>query len=639
MLISKIHVKRYRSIYDETLICSRLTTIIGRNGAGKSAFIQALRLFIDTAASPSAEDFYNREVEKQILIEVSFDELNDAEKAEFASYLHDDVLVVQRRFPGGEYYGRIVACEDFEPIRERLRQKARVSDVVPDLKRLVDSGKYAGLKAVSRSIEDELDRWEQENPASCKSYFRAGLFQGPTNIAGGKLRNRSQFVYVPPVREADTDATGTGRQSTLTSLVSPLVKAITDKNAEVRTARESLNTDYGVYKGAVESAPEKGNLEQDLTTLLQRYDSETSAHIQFALDDKLSLPQVTPKVWLVEDKFRGEVARKGHGLQRLFIFSILELYEKFRGGTLSEDVTGNMVLAIEEPELYQHPARARALAHILTELSKLDDKRAFQFQVFLTTHSPYFVGIDNFLSLRRVEKVTCPAGPMQTKVKFTDLASVGNEVLAAMGRATDATELSSWARLKSILGLRASEGFFADGVVLVEGDEDEAVVGALAQSRDVSLDAAGITMIPSGGKTKLPNIHALYNKLGIRVFTMFDADCDKESDKEAKTDFNIALLKLIGEEPSPRPATTIFDGGAVWNTTFLDAVKAGFGEEIWKEAHASARDEFNIPAEQAQKKFAVVWRTTEALLSKGFKAEPLEQLWSALVKFFDLGTL
>jgi hypothetical protein len=34
-----------------------------------------------------------------------------------------------------------------------------------------------------------------------------------------------------------------------------------------------------------------------------------------------------------------------------------------------------------------------------------------------------------------------------------------------------------------------------------------------------------------------------------------------------------------------------------------------------------------------------VWRTTEALLSKGFKSNPLEQLWSALVKFFGLGAL
>jgi putative ATP-dependent endonuclease of the OLD family len=638
MLISEIRVQRYRSIYDEQLKCPRLTTLIGRNGAGKSAFIQALRLFMDTAASPSEEDYYNRNAKEQILVEVTFGELNAEEKAEFASYLQADTLVVQRRFPGGEYYGRVVGCQDFEPIRERLRQKAKVGDVVPVLKALVDSGGYPGLRAVGKSIEDELDRWEHENAAQCKPYFRAGLFQGPTNIAGGKLRNRSQFVYVPPVREADTDATGTGRQSALTSLVAPLVKAIMDQNPGVKTARDTLDTGYGDYKVAVESAPEKGTLEKDLTTLLQRYDSETAAQIQLTLEEKLSLPPVTPKVWLVEDDFRGEVARKGHGLQRLFIFSILELYEKFRGGTIGEGAAGTMVLAIEEPELYQHPARARALASILSELSTPNEKRSFQFQVFLTTHSPYFVGIDNFLSVRRIEKVASPAGPMQTKVRSTDLASVGNDVLAALGKPTDATELSSWARLKSILGLRASEGFFADGVILVEGAEDEAVIDALARVRGVSLDASGIAIIPSGGKTMLPNLHALYNGLGIRVFTIFDADCNMVSDNDAKTEFNIALLKMIGVAPTPRPPSCVYAAGAVWNSTFLDAVKAGFSEKEWDDAFKAAREEFSISADQAQKKFAVIWRATETLLLKGLKSDPLEDVWSALMKHFSLKT-
>ncbi|MDD5708330.1 MAG: AAA family ATPase, partial [Kiritimatiellae bacterium] len=444
MLISRLHVERFRSIYDETLECAPLTILIGRNGAGKSAFIQALRIFMETSATLRDEDHYNRNAKEQVLIQVTFSALTSEEVSEFSSYIEDGLLVVQRRFPGGEYYGMVNGCEDFEPVRERFRQKAKVGDVVPDLKRLVDSGKYPGLKAVARGIEEELARWEQENPTQCKRYFRSGIFQGPPNIAGGKLRSRSQFVYVPPVREAETDATGSGKQSALTALVAPLVKAITDKNTSVQAARQSMEGGYSNYKSAVEAAPEKKSLEGELTVLLQRYDGETAARIQLSLEEKLPLPPVTPKIWLLEDGFEGEVARKGHGLQRLFIFSILELYEKFRGGGSAEDAGGNMVLAIEEPELYQHPARARSLARILSDLSTPNDKRAFRFQVFLTTHSPHFVGLDAFPSVRRVQKVACPAGPMQTKVTFTNLKDVGDDVLSALGMATDATDVSSW---------------------------------------------------------------------------------------------------------------------------------------------------------------------------------------------------
>jgi predicted ATP-dependent endonuclease of OLD family len=415
-----------------------------------------------------------------------------------------------------------------------------------------------------------------------------------------------------------------------------LVKAITDKNTTVKSARESLEAGYLTYKGTVEAAPEKGVLETDLTALLQRYDAETAAHIQLELDEKLPLPPVTPKIWLVEDGFRGEVARKGHGLQRLFIFSILELYEKFRAGSLGESITGNMVLAIEEPELYQHPARARALAAILRGLSTPNATRPFQFQIFLTTHSPYFVSIDDFQCVRRVEKVTCQSGPMQTKVRFTNLQTVGNDVLTALGKPSDATEASSWARLKSVLGLKASEGFFADGVILVEGDEDEAVIYAYAESVQVSLDAAGISVVPAGGKTKLPNLLALYTRLGIKVFTIFDGDCDKASDNEAKTDYNEAILKMVGHVPEPRPATHIYNSMAVWNTTFIDTVKAGFGDVAWDEAISTAREEYSIPTEQARKKFAVIWRATAGLLATGVKCRSLDQLWHTITTYFGI---
>jgi len=636
MRISQLHVINYRSILDETLECDNLTILVGRNGAGKSAFLQALRLFMDTATSPSTEDFYNHDLRNMIQVEVTFSDLNAEEQAEFQSYLDGGLLVVQRKFPGGDYYGRANGCEELEPIRERLRQKAKVSEVALELRKIVESGKYPGLSAVNRGIEEELDRWERENPTSCRAFFRAGLFQGPTNIAGGKMRNRTHFVYVPPVREAENDASGGGRQSPLATLVSPLVNIITEKNPAVKTARESLETDYGTYKAAVEGAPEKNTLESNLTTLLQRYDRDTAAEIQLSLEDKLALPSVKPRVWLVEDGFQGDVARKGHGLQRLFIFTILELYEKLRGGTTDSATQGNMVLAIEEPELYQHPARSRALARVLSDLCNPKEGNSFQFQVFFTTHSPYFVSIDNFESIRRIEKVTVSTGPMETKVRRTTLKAVGNSVLVALGRSDDATKTSSWARLKSIMGIRGSEGFFADGVILVEGAEDEAIVSAFAEHKKVSLDAAGICIIPAEGKTKLPPLLALYQCLGIDVYLIFDADGDQLDDKKAQTDYNKALLTMINESAEARPSTNLFQNGTVWTTNFLDEVRRAFGEEKWEVAFTESCEEFALSSDQAKKKYAVLWRTVELLLGQGILCKPLELLWENITKRFGL---
>jgi energy-coupling factor transporter ATP-binding protein EcfA2 len=327
MRIKKLHVVRFRSIFDETLECEALTVLIGRNGAGKSTFLQALRLYLDPSASVTVEDYYARDDKKEILIEVTFADLTADEKDEFRSNLDSDILVVQRRFPSGQYYGRAVGCPDFESLRDKIRaKKAKVLEQSEDLEALVKSEKFPGLKAVKKQVEDELKRWEDENPERCKQYFRAGVFQGPTNIAGGTLRARTHFVYIPPVREAEVDASGNSKQSPLGALVAPLVSAVTEKNEEVAKAKNALIEGYATYKSMVIAAPGKEDLESKLTDLLQRYDSEAGAKIQLGLDDTLNLPSPKPKVWLIEDGFEGDVARKGHGLQRLFIFTILELY-------------------------------------------------------------------------------------------------------------------------------------------------------------------------------------------------------------------------------------------------------------------------------------------------------------------------
>jgi len=229
-----------------------------------------------------------------------------------------------------------------------------------------------------------------------------------------------------------------------------------------------------------------------------------------------------------------------------------------------------------------------------------------------------------------------PDGPMETKVRRTSLKEVGERVLDALHRDDDATEASSWARLKSILGIRGSEGFFADGVILVEGTEDEAVIGAFAEHKKVSLDAAGICIIPAEGKTKLPSLLALYQSLGINVYLIFDADGDQPTDEKAKTEYNKALLSMIGESPEARPKTIIACNGAVWSNKFLDEIQEAIGKMKWRAAFSESCKEFALSAEQAKKKYAVIWRTIEILLGQGLTCDLLEKLWESIMKRFGL---
>src|SRR5207247_3924746 len=108
-------------------------------------------------------------------------------------------------------------------------------------------------------------------------------------------------------------------------------------------------------------------------------------------------------------------------------------------------------------------------------------------------------------------------GPMESKVKLTTLKEVGAEVLKAYSKPIASTEESAWARMKSVLGIKGSEGFFADAVILVEGQEDEAILTAYAEHKKISLDSQGVSIIAAEGKNNIALLLVLYFRLGIQI--------------------------------------------------------------------------------------------------------------------------
>ena len=90
----------------------------------------------------------------------------------------------------------------------------------------------------------------------------------------------------------------------------------------------------------------------------------------------------------------------------------------------------NLVLAIEEPELYQHPSRQRHLASVLLNLAiGVIPGVAESTQVVYATHSPLFVGLDRFDQIRVLRKV--PQGedkPKATRINRTDMKAVAEEL-------------------------------------------------------------------------------------------------------------------------------------------------------------------------------------------------------------------
>ena len=312
--------------------------------------------------------------------------------------------------------------------------------------------------------------------------------------------------------------------------------------------RELASAKYEEIFGSAGQA-ELQEMEHTLSSTLQSYVPDSSVVLEWSGPDAINIPLPLARVKLLEDGYESTVERTGHGLQRAFILAMLQTLASVQAGYTGGDKSGTdddgttqwidgafptIVLAIEEPELYQHPSRQRHLARVLSQLASgsipgVTDR----LQVIYTTHSPLFVGLDRFENVRVLRKTAQGnMNPKATDLVQTDLNSVATELALAQAEPTsDFSGDALRARLQAIMSPILNEGFFADLAVLVEGESDHAAILAAAESQGQDLDGAGIAVIPCIGKNNLDKPLIIFRKLNIPTYVIWDGRCQVERSK------------------------------------------------------------------------------------------------------------
>ncbi len=213
MIIKKVEVKNFRSIKNATLHCDELTVIIGRNGAGKSAFLKAIEYFYDITAPISEEDYYYRNTSEPIEISVTYADLNEDEDDKFSSYIKDGELTVLKEItyennkPIQKYYAESLQIPNFAKIRSIQGKRDRINA----WNEMVDDRTLPGLEQRAKSADDVgtfMEEYEVNYPDLMEYIRREEQFLGPRNIGGGSLDNYTRFVYVPAVKEAVDEISG-----------------------------------------------------------------------------------------------------------------------------------------------------------------------------------------------------------------------------------------------------------------------------------------------------------------------------------------------------------------------------------------------------------------------------------------------
>ncbi len=481
-------------------------------------------------------DFYAEKTDREIQIAVTFSELSASARNLFRYYLDGDTLTVTRVFrqgvggKGATYHGVRRQHSGFSEVRAATtKQETRRRYAA-----LRKEPMYADLPAAKSAdaARAALGAWEDENPASCCPMRDEGQFFGFTGVGRGYLGRHTRYIRVPAVRDALTDATE-GRGSYLTEIMNLVTRSALSERADIEGFRRDMQAKYEELLDPA-GLPELMDLGKRLTTTLSRYAPEAHATLTWSGFTPIPIGMPVAEVRLCEDGYESPVDQTGHGLQRAFIFTMLEQLAGSKDQPVADLEAGvqaegipNVVFAIEEPEIYQHPGRQRHLASVLLKLAEGSVAGvAGNTQVIYTTHAPLFVGLDRFDQVRVLSKRNVEGGgPAATAVAAVTLEEIAQR-LACLYRRTPATHTSDSLRprMQAIMTPWMNEGFFADVVVLVEGEADRLALLAVAAAQGCDLEALGVCVVPCGGKHSMDRPAVVFQSLGIETYLVWDND-------------------------------------------------------------------------------------------------------------------
>ncbi|MDO8578441.1 MAG: AAA family ATPase [Dehalococcoidales bacterium] len=636
MNIRSIRIQNLRSFRDETIDISDYTSLVGANGSGKSNVLCALNIFFHEKEGVSTdlgnlgiEDFHLKDTREPIVITLTFGQLVEEERKDFASYVRDDKLVLLAKavfdpntaLAVVKQYAPRMMMESFIPFWQATDAGAKVAD----LKVTYDTirAKLVELPAAGpkESMVSALREYEQSHLASCRPTDCEDKFYGVAKGAN-LLEKYIQWVFVPAVKDSVSEQTET-KGTALSRILARTVRAKLNFTDDMKRLRDQTREQYQSILQQKQAAL------VEISTSLQKRLSEWShpdakLKIEWRLDPDKSVKVDDPFAQVVvgEGGFEGELSRFGNGFQRSYLLALLQELAASEGGT-----GPRLILACEEPELFQHPPQARHLYGVLQELC------GGNAQVIVTTHSPYFVSGDRFEDVRLVRKEAS-----HSKISNVTFEQISQKITTVTG-ALFIRPAGRLAKIHQSLLYQIGEMFFASHLVLVEGKEDLAYITSYLNLMDLWGDfrGTGCHIVPTDGKSNMIQPLAIALGLGIPVYIVFDSDGEKPDKNGSRVKHradNEALLKLKGvTNPESFPNQTFWSNGiAMWNSEIQRVVADEIGTQDWQEYSTKADCRYDN-AGDLQKNALHIGTCLMAAWNDGKKSASLEKLCRSLIEF------
>lgn len=525
MKLTRVRVQNYRSVEDsEEFEIGALTCLVGKNEAGKTALLSAIR-----GLKPSEEFEFDEAIDYPRRFATRFDERHPDGTAEVIRtwwQLEDaDRVAVERRFGAGvlksdtfqSHFGfryeddcRIwkIEIDSAKALDNMIKRHALDSSECNVLHGVADGP--AADKALS-GLAERTPKQEAllQDIKKCRgSSFTEGVMdvlsvRQPKFFFTSHFERMSGLVSIQKLQE--------DKQNNRVSVGDKIFLAFLEYAGT--TLEELLDADRReTLKATCEAAS------NEITDEIFQFWSQNNA-LEVVIDidtGKAKDPAPFNAGTVAEIRIKNNIHKATLPLSErsagfVWFFSFLAQFKQLK----KTPGNGNAVILLDEPGLTLHgKAQGDLLRYIVERL--LQDH-----QVIFSTHSPFMVPMDRLADVRIVEDVVIEKPGKRPDVKGTKVRSDVLEV-------NDDTLFP----LQGALGYEVTQSLFIGAnTLLVEGPSDIIYLNVLSQAltkrRRVGLDQKW-TLCPSGGIDKIAPFVRLFGGNGINVAVLSDiANGDK----------------------------------------------------------------------------------------------------------------
>lgn len=271
-------------------------------------------------------------------------------------------------------------------------------------------------------------------------------------MSSGKNSRLSQVLKQFPRINEGNDLPGGDLPSTIKeienlslSALSELLRVLVNKNEGVRQAKADLNESHL----------------QNISLRDERMVGEFS--FTNGLTEEVRLQQILERLELTL-RGAGEISDRG----RFGLGSNNLLYIACELLLIAKDEEGMPLLLVEEPEAHLHPQRQLQMLSYLREKADTEN-----LQVILSTHSPV----------------------LASKVKVENVILVGRTGAFSLAQTNTKLSSSDYKYLSRFLDATRSNLFFAEHLLIVEGDAEELLLPTVARLMGRDLTKAGVSIV------------------------------------------------------------------------------------------------------------------------------------------------